>query len=142
MNKILTNLAGTLRLELRDDRLSAWLTIRSHGRLIDEQYILDLIEEAGIKTGFEEADRYMRKHGLEKDFDIPFPIAMCDRVKGESKLNYFFDLNIAKNFTGRVRPEELARLTSVSYTHLRAHETVLDLVCRLLLEKKKLSTHK
>ena len=27
-------------------------------------------------------------------------------------------------------------LSSVSYTHLRAHETVLDLVCRLLLEKK------
>src|SRR5665811_603083 len=24
---------------------------------------------------------------------------------------------------------------TVSYTHLRAHETVLDLVCRLLLEK-------
>ena len=29
------------------------------------------------------------------------------------------------------------RIISVSYTHLRAHETVLDLVCRLLLEKKK-----
>ena len=29
--------------------------------------------------------------------------------------------------------------TPVSYTHLRAHETVLDLVCRLLLEKK--NTH-
>ena len=28
----------------------------------------------------------------------------------------------------------------VSYTHLRAHETVLDLVCRLLLEKKKQPT--
>ena len=28
-------------------------------------------------------------------------------------------------------------LGAVSYTHLRAHETVLDLVCRLLLEKKK-----
>ena len=26
--------------------------------------------------------------------------------------------------------------TAVSYTHLRAHETVLDLVCCLLLEKK------
>src|SRR5665811_1900904 len=26
-------------------------------------------------------------------------------------------------------------LGPVSYTHLRAHETVLDLVCRLLLEK-------
>ena len=32
----------------------------------------------------------------------------------------------------------IARDTAtVSYTHLRAHETVLDLVCRLLLEKKK-----
>src|SRR5665648_1304684 len=28
-------------------------------------------------------------------------------------------------------------LFSVSYTHLRAHETRHDLVCRLLLEKKK-----
>ena len=28
------------------------------------------------------------------------------------------------------------RRVAVSYTHLRAHETVLDLVCRLLLEKK------
>ena len=27
-------------------------------------------------------------------------------------------------------------VVAVSYTHLRAHETVLDLVCRLLLEKK------
>ena len=32
---------------------------------------------------------------------------------------------------------QLARIVPVSYTHLRAHETVLDLVCRLLLEKKK-----
>ena len=28
------------------------------------------------------------------------------------------------------------RVFSVSYTHLRAHETSQDLVCRLLLEKK------
>ena len=28
---------------------------------------------------------------------------------------------------------------AVSYTHLRAHETSQDLVCRLLLEKKKIS---
>ena len=32
--------------------------------------------------------------------------------------------------------EEL--LGAVSYTHLRAHETVLAIVCRLLLEKKTL----
>ena len=33
--------------------------------------------------------------------------------------------------------ESVIVLGAVSYTHLRAHETVLDLVCRLLLEKKK-----
>ena len=32
---------------------------------------------------------------------------------------------------------EINWMVAVSYTHLRAHETVLDLVCRLLLEKKK-----
>ena len=45
-----------------------------------------------------------------------------------SKLTYDLTLNFAK---------VLCRLNPVSYTHLRAHETVLDLVCRLLLEKKK-----
>src|SRR5665648_1167689 len=38
-----------------------------------------------------------------------------------------------------IEAERLTRLTlatSVSYTHLRAHETRHDLVCRLLLEKK------
>ena len=30
---------------------------------------------------------------------------------------------------------------AVSYTHLRAHETVLDIVCRLLLENKKTKLH-
>mgnify|MGYP003381670507 CR=1 FL=1 len=40
----------------------------------------------------------------------------------------------------RWRPDLTASHTPVSYTHLRAHETVLDLVCHLLLEKKKPST--
>ena len=35
------------------------------------------------------------------------------------------------------RVREMHASSTVSYTHLRAHETVLDLVCRLLLEKKK-----
>ena len=36
----------------------------------------------------------------------------------------------------RTLGERIDGHTAVSYTHLRAHETVLDLVCRLLLEKK------
>ena len=43
----------------------------------------------------------------------------------------------AEGFGGRA---ELPGAIPVSYTHLRAHETVLDLVCRLLLEQKK-TTH-
>ena len=51
-------------------------------------------------------------------------------------------------FAGFASKEEVLGATlaggfmAVSYTHLRAHETVLDLVCRLLLEKKKYHTYK
>ena len=41
--------------------------------------------------------------------------------------------DVPRDQAGTDRPGQDA----VSYTHLRAHETVLDLVCRLLLEKKK-----
>ena len=40
------------------------------------------------------------------------------------------------NRTTLVEKLESVFVYPVSYTHLRAHETVLDLVCRLLLEKK------
>ena len=36
----------------------------------------------------------------------------------------------------KARESNLAGATAVSYKHLRAHETVLDLVCRLLLDNK------
>ena len=39
------------------------------------------------------------------------------------------------NYTGGLFYYE-EDVEAVSYTHLRAHETVLDIVCRLLLEKK------
>src|SRR5665811_44262 len=51
--------------------------------------------------------------------------------------------HIAHNVLERLGyPDDTSQLAAVagypvSYTHLRAHETVLDLVCRLLLEKKK-----
>ena len=39
------------------------------------------------------------------------------------------------NHTSYKKTIQNARLKAVSYTHLRAHETAIDLVCRLLLEK-------
>ena len=50
-------------------------------------------------------------------------------------------LELADDLVAAMEPRPDGRgkevtVASVSYTHLRAHETVLDLVCRLLLEKK------
>ena len=56
---------------------------------------------------------------------------LVDRLDHEVGL----DLDVSR---GQVVAEFAAG--AVSYTHLRAHETVLDLVCRLLLEKKNTST--
>ena len=44
--------------------------------------------------------------------------------------------NMAQHGLIAVAPALMVGTKAVSYTHLRAHETVLDLVCRLLLEKK------
>ena len=57
--------------------------------------------------------------------DLCRAVAMIGEVGREQRL---FDVAVVRA-VGPVAP--------VSYTHLRAHETVLDLVCRLLLEKKK-----
>ena len=51
------------------------------------------------------------------------------KTKGRIILSLQFSNEKYKHLSGPSIP--------VSYTHLRAHETVLDLVCRLLLEKKK-----
>ena len=46
-------------------------------------------------------------------------------------------LLVERNKTRRIRRGDVRMgPIPVSYTHLRAHETVLDLVCSLLLEKK------
>ena len=57
----------------------------------------------------------------------------CVVLKGFKELLHWrtqTDTYFSKEISDRVR------VIAVSYTHLRAHETVLDLVCRLLLEKK------
>ena len=54
-----------------------------------------------------------------------------DCLDGRSSGHGVLEFLMRVSVTGHVR------VAAVSYTHLRAHETVLDLVCRLLLEKKK-----
>ena len=57
-----------------------------------------------------------------------------DAVRGAKELlNHLFNPGAADQFA---KERQVIRRLAVSYTHLRAHETVLDLVCRLLLEQK------
>ena len=44
---------------------------------------------------------------------------------------------LRKNPSGHTPVVSTKAYIAVSYTHLRAHETKANLVCRLLLEKKK-----
>src|SRR5665811_574452 len=53
------------------------------------------------------------------------------------ELVIFWRFNLYRGIWRYASTADLRRIFPVSYTHLRAHETVLDLVCRLLLEKKK-----
>ena len=46
------------------------------------------------------------------------------------------EFNVSQCYLVVIERQYTGASEAVSYTHLRAHETVLDLVCRLLLEKK------
>ena len=78
-------------------------------------------------------------NNLEKSFRANHPRALIQMATGSGKTYTAITaiyrlLKYAK--AGRVL-FLVDTKNPVSYTHLRAHETVLDLVCRLLLEKKK-----
>jgi len=114
MNKTLTNKAGNLILELRQDSMSAWLTIKKSRQLLDEQDIISLIETAGIKTGFEEALEHIRTHSLEKEYDNPFPIAICKGGNTEPVLRYHFDPDVCPDPLQPMSYHDFSRLTFVS----------------------------
>ena len=67
----------------------------------------------------------------------PITLPMCAPLSdGAAAAILGTDEGLARIGADRSRCIRIAA-SAVSYTHLRAHETVLDIVCRLLLEKKK-----
>ena len=113
MNKTFTNKQGNLILEIRDEGMSAWMTIKQTENLIDERDILQLIDEAGIKAGFEDAQRYINLHNLEKDFGTCFPLALCNAGAASTKLTFYFDRHHPLNPDKLMAFDELSELSYV-----------------------------
>ena len=76
-----------------------------------------------------------------KDFTFicPTEIVAMDKLLEEASVAGFSGDNEFCKKAWKESDDALGKIkhTPVSYTHLRAHETREDLVCRLLLEKKK-----
>ena len=111
--------------------------IVSRGGSILAKWCLAHHKENFLYTNFEEICEIM------KSYDVSFSLG--DGLRPGS----IADANDAAQFGELETLGELTKIAwkhdvqtmiegpgPVSYTHLRAHETVLDLVCRLLLEKK------
>ena len=109
--------------------------------------VLDAIGDTIFKSGTFTPDArvvgenpaYETHHDFISQSDIP---QIYEMVMGDVNSNFTSVLERAAVLLKDNRLPPLGFTTqhnvyAVSYTHLRAHETVLDLVCRLLLEKKK-----
>jgi hypothetical protein len=91
MDNIMYSPSGLVSLQISNDKMSAWMVIKKADKLVGEQEILDLIDQAGICYGFEDALDWIAEQGIQKDYDKPFPVAMCKPSSGEQKLNLHFD---------------------------------------------------
>ena len=83
----------------------------------------------GLFLGHEFSWSTIRIPGVLQRIAIVYMISSILFLTTNTKFQYWFTAFIL------VLYGVLMTLVPVSYTHLRAHETVLDLVCRLLLEK-------
>ena len=79
------------------------------------------------------ANSYSRIERGEVKCDLPKLFIICQMLDISADYILF---GKAKNNDGLTQEQrESIRIMTVSYTHLRAHETGRNLVCRLLLEK-------
>src|SRR5665811_684089 len=119
----------------------------------DDPGVLDVVAFTLRREGFEVDEQTDGAAGLEaaraQSYDIVILDVMlpglsgtdvCRALRAESDVPILM-LTARDAEIDRVLGLELGA-DAVSYTHLRAHETVLDLVCRLLLEKKKQNNNK
>eukprot|EP00657_Telonema_sp_P-1_P010882 TRINITY_DN5554_c0_g1_i1.p1 TRINITY_DN5554_c0_g1~~TRINITY_DN5554_c0_g1_i1.p1 ORF type:complete len:110 (-),score=45.47 TRINITY_DN5554_c0_g1_i1:62-391(-) len=103
----------------------------------------DLGDLFGVLTAIDRLDHSYTRGAISAQEYTPACSTLLGQYKSISIAMSMSDANVTA-FMDEYRMDcKMARKritigVPVSYTHLRAHETVLDLVCRLLLEKKKI----
>ncbi|MFB3844132.1 MAG: FapA family protein [Candidatus Cloacimonadaceae bacterium] len=113
MENIIYSQSGNVSLRINPDKMSAWLYIHNSGKFIDEKEILDLIKGAGICYGFEEALEWMAANNCPKDFENPFPVALCKSSIHLDRVKLFFNKEKAYNPSLDIKAEDLSSLPSV-----------------------------
>jgi len=90
-NKSFYNVSKDVLLTLSNDNFSAYLTIESPDGIVDENTIKDLLMQAGITNGFEEASRYNRLQNNVKKIGVPFLIARGSNPNSDCTVDYMFN---------------------------------------------------
>src|SRR5665811_2464972 len=90
---------------------------------------------AGDQPGVGSERQIQLRHGVRRPRvrQCRYWIDVDPSQRKQRRLRHERDPREIKILSLHVRERTTAYPRSVSYTHLRAHETVLDLVCRLLL---------
>src|SRR5664280_811224 len=131
--------AGEMR-----DRVASLIGARSQGMWVSTFHsacVRILRREAshvGLKSTFsiyDAADSQRLMSMVLRDLDLD-PKRYRPRAFSAQVSNLKNELVDEETYSAGLGEASHQERMAVSYTHLRAHETVLDLVCRLLLEKK------
>src|SRR5450756_1531529 len=100
-----------------------------------------VLAAAIVREGAKAVAAGMNPMDLKRGIDMAVEAVVADLVKNSKKVTSNEEIaqvgTISSNGDSEIGKFLADAMKTVSYTHLRAHETRHDLVCRLLLEKKK-----
>lgn len=92
-NKKIFNKQKTMIVEISPDNNFAWLTILNSANMIDENELIEFLNMAGIRFGFENASIQNKTEKIIKQRDIPFLIAKGSAFPPKPSFELFFDPN-------------------------------------------------
>ena len=106
--------------------------------LIQEMREQNRVARANARQNVADSHQEIALEGMKKSMvKIKLKLRNDEELSPEEDAKYMSYFSIMLRSRENQHYQYTIGMIAVSYTHLRAHETVLDLVCRLLLEKKK-----